>query len=75
MMRFRQKIKQENRKVLKVERILGSTVVEKIALIENQAEPPEWVASLPCARTLCRWLDCHQHGSLLRRRGKGGYNA
>lgn len=37
MMRFRQKIKQETGKILTVEQVLGSTIIEQIKLFDNQA--------------------------------------
>lgn len=37
MMRFRQKIKQETGKILTVEQVLGSTIAEQIALLDEQS--------------------------------------
>lgn len=37
MMRFRQKIKQETGKILTVEQVLGSTIIDQIKLFDNQA--------------------------------------
>ncbi|KAK7705205.1 AMP-binding enzyme C-terminal domain [Diaporthe eres] len=47
MMRFRQKIKQETGKILTVEQVLGSTIVEQINLLDNQAGSSNGVLARP----------------------------
>lgn len=47
MMRFRQKIKQETGKILTVEQVLGSTIVEQIKLLDNQVGPSNGTLAQP----------------------------
>lgn len=47
MMRFRLKIKQETGKILTVEQVLGSTIVEQIKFLDNQAGPSNGVLARP----------------------------
>lgn len=51
MMRFRQKIKQETGKILTVEQVLGSTILEQIKLFDNQAGPTNGVLARPAPKT------------------------
>lgn len=51
MMRFRQKIKQETGKILTVEQVLGSTIMEQIKLLDNQAGQSNGLLSRPAPKT------------------------